>query len=197
MRNYVQRLLRSAGFAVELAVDGERALAAAKAHPANLILSDVMMPKLDGFGLLAALRNDPRPSRYARAAAVGARGRRGQDRGPFRRRRRLSRQALQRARIARPRARQSRHGGDQTRIAARGKRTAPSGANGPGARRGHSGEHQRRIYRPRRGLALHLRQRFRRASAGSIRRRSCSAKSTGTNTRRAPIRRSERTTARR
>ena len=59
MRNYVQRLLRTAGFVVELAVDGELALAAAKRVRPSLILSDVMMPKLDGYGLLAALRNDP------------------------------------------------------------------------------------------------------------------------------------------
>jgi PAS domain S-box-containing protein len=59
MRNYVQRLLRTAGFVVELAVDGELALAAAKRVRPNLILSDVMMPKLDGYGLLNALRSDP------------------------------------------------------------------------------------------------------------------------------------------
>jgi PAS domain S-box-containing protein len=59
MRNYVQRLLHTAGFAVEVAVDGELALATAKRIRPNLILSDVMMPKLDGYGLLAALRNDP------------------------------------------------------------------------------------------------------------------------------------------
>ena len=59
MRNYLQRLLRAAGYAVELAVDGEIALAVAKRIRPNLILSDVMMPKLDGFGLLGALRNDP------------------------------------------------------------------------------------------------------------------------------------------
>ena len=59
MRNYVQRLLRTAGFVVELAVDGEAALATAKRVRPSLVLSDVMMPKLDGFGLLNALRSDP------------------------------------------------------------------------------------------------------------------------------------------
>jgi PAS domain S-box-containing protein len=58
MRNYVKRLL-SDRFRIETAADGVTALELAMAtpHPA-LILSDVMMPRLDGFGLLKALRND-------------------------------------------------------------------------------------------------------------------------------------------
>jgi PAS domain S-box-containing protein len=58
MRAYVSRLLRSR-FDVEAVPDGEAALAAVRAHPPDLVLSDVMMPKLDGFGLLCALREDP------------------------------------------------------------------------------------------------------------------------------------------
>jgi signal transduction histidine kinase/DNA-binding response OmpR family regulator len=59
MRNYVQRLLRTAGFQVETATDGQQALAAARRLRPDLVLSDVMMPELDGFGLLKALRADP------------------------------------------------------------------------------------------------------------------------------------------
>jgi PAS domain S-box-containing protein len=58
MRGYVQRLLRTAGFRVEAVADGETALAAARQLKPDLVLSDVMMPKLDGFGLLTALRKD-------------------------------------------------------------------------------------------------------------------------------------------
>jgi PAS domain S-box-containing protein len=60
MRNYIERLLRSAGFVVESVTDGEMALAAARRTRPDLVLSDVMMPKLDGFGLLAALRDEPK-----------------------------------------------------------------------------------------------------------------------------------------
>jgi len=59
MRSYVERLLMAEGFAVELVTDGEAALASARRAAPELILSDVMMPRLDGFGLLRALRDDP------------------------------------------------------------------------------------------------------------------------------------------
>ena len=58
MRHYVKRLLRAAGYRVEMAGDGEAALAAVKALKPDLVLSDVMMSRLDGFGLLAAMRGD-------------------------------------------------------------------------------------------------------------------------------------------
>jgi signal transduction histidine kinase len=60
MRDYVRRLLQAAGHEVRLAPDGKAALEAASADPPDLVLSDVMMPRLDGFGLLRALRADPR-----------------------------------------------------------------------------------------------------------------------------------------
>jgi signal transduction histidine kinase/DNA-binding response OmpR family regulator len=58
MRAYVRRLLEGRGYTVEAVADGEAALRAAQATRPDLILSDVMMPKLDGFGLLKAVRAD-------------------------------------------------------------------------------------------------------------------------------------------
>jgi PAS domain S-box-containing protein len=58
MRNYVERLLRAGGFRVEAVTDGKKALAAARRLKPDLVLSDVMMPELDGFGLLTAVRKD-------------------------------------------------------------------------------------------------------------------------------------------
>jgi signal transduction histidine kinase len=57
MRDYVVRLLRP-GYEVEAVGDGQAALLAAQANPPDLILSDVMMPRMDGFGLLAGIRAD-------------------------------------------------------------------------------------------------------------------------------------------
>ena len=57
MREDVARLLGER-WIVETAADGEAALAAARiCHPA-LVVTDVVMPRLDGFGLLRALRAD-------------------------------------------------------------------------------------------------------------------------------------------
>jgi signal transduction histidine kinase len=59
MRAYVARLLAE-HYTVEMVGDGTAALAAAVERPPDLILSDVMMPGLDGFALLRALRQEPR-----------------------------------------------------------------------------------------------------------------------------------------
>jgi len=59
MRDYVARLLTAQGYLVEPAEDGQAALFAARKNAPDLILSDVMMPRLDGFGLLRAIRGEP------------------------------------------------------------------------------------------------------------------------------------------
>ncbi|HET9015565.1 MAG TPA: ATP-binding protein [Thermomicrobiaceae bacterium] len=59
MREYVSRLL-GARHRVATAPDGVAALAAALEDPPDLVLTDVMMPRLDGFGLVRALRGDAR-----------------------------------------------------------------------------------------------------------------------------------------
>lgn len=59
MRNYIRRLLSRAAYEVKLASDGEEALRSVREGRPDLVLSDVMMPGLDGFALLKALRSDP------------------------------------------------------------------------------------------------------------------------------------------
>jgi PAS domain S-box-containing protein len=57
MRNYLARLL-SKRYNVETVPDGEAVLATARECAPDLILSDVMMPKLDGFGVVREIRAD-------------------------------------------------------------------------------------------------------------------------------------------
>ena len=52
-------LLSREGFEVLVAVDGEEALAKARAERPDLVLLDVMMPKMNGFDVCQALRSDP------------------------------------------------------------------------------------------------------------------------------------------
>jgi PAS domain S-box-containing protein len=59
MRDYLARLLR-VRYAVTAVGNGEEALRAALDDPPDLVLADVMMPVLDGFGLLEQLRAHPR-----------------------------------------------------------------------------------------------------------------------------------------
>ena len=58
MRNYVHELL-SPMYQVTAVPDGARALDAAREARPDLILSDVMMPNVDGFSLLKTLRGEP------------------------------------------------------------------------------------------------------------------------------------------
>jgi PAS domain S-box-containing protein len=55
--------LEEAGFVAEPAADGEEALDKVRASPPDIILADVLMPRLDGFKLCWAVRNDPRLAR--------------------------------------------------------------------------------------------------------------------------------------
>lgn len=52
-------LLRREGFEVLVAADGEEALAKARSERPDLVLLDVMMPKMNGFDVCQALRADP------------------------------------------------------------------------------------------------------------------------------------------
>lgn len=59
MRTFVAQLLADS-FEVIAVSDGRMALEAVHTYRPDLVLSDVMMPVLDGFGLVRALREDPR-----------------------------------------------------------------------------------------------------------------------------------------
>ena len=59
-RVVVQRILTKAGYEVILAADGEEGLQAARQNSPDLILLDMMLPRLDGIGVLEALKKDPK-----------------------------------------------------------------------------------------------------------------------------------------
>lgn len=58
LREYMTALLAPA-YEVSTAVDGQDALEFLRTRMPDLILSDIMMPRLDGFALVRALRDDP------------------------------------------------------------------------------------------------------------------------------------------
>jgi PAS domain S-box-containing protein len=60
MREYLTNLLRTSGYQVSDVADGQQALEAIRSDVPDLVISDVMMPGLDGLQLLTALRRDPR-----------------------------------------------------------------------------------------------------------------------------------------
>ena len=59
IRAYLRRHLEAAGYRVDEAEDGQDALDRVRERLPDLVVSDVMMPRLDGLGLCRALRQDP------------------------------------------------------------------------------------------------------------------------------------------
>jgi chemotaxis protein histidine kinase CheA/ActR/RegA family two-component response regulator len=59
IRSAIRQELTRAGFEVTVAEDGEQALELARAQRFDAVSSDVMMPKMDGYELVRALRQEP------------------------------------------------------------------------------------------------------------------------------------------
>lgn len=60
LRTLYASALRHAGFAVRVAKDGKDAMTCLEQKRPDAVLSDMMMPRLDGWGLLGNIRNDAR-----------------------------------------------------------------------------------------------------------------------------------------
>ena len=63
VRNFLSLFLTSNGYAVRKASDGVEAMEAMAQRVPDLVLLDVMMPRLDGHGVLRAMKADPVLSR--------------------------------------------------------------------------------------------------------------------------------------
>jgi two-component system chemotaxis response regulator CheY len=88
MRDMLLFALEREGFRVVQAVDGVEGLEALRAEPADVIITDINMPRLDGFGFIEQVRQDERfratpilvltterePDRKERARRAGASG---------------------------------------------------------------------------------------------------------------------------
>ncbi|MEI7743467.1 MAG: response regulator, partial [Chloroflexota bacterium] len=59
-RAQLRFILEEAGFEVLAAADGDEALDLARSHPLDIVVSDVVMPRLDGFKLCERIRADHR-----------------------------------------------------------------------------------------------------------------------------------------
>ncbi len=70
----LEYLMRRAGYEVAVAADGEAALRAAADAAPDLVILDVMLPRLSGFEVCRRLREDPR-RRGLKILMLTARGR--------------------------------------------------------------------------------------------------------------------------
>jgi CheY-like chemotaxis protein len=59
IRHTVCRFLEERGYAVDSATNGLDALELLKEHRPDILITDMMMPKMDGTQLITQLKNDP------------------------------------------------------------------------------------------------------------------------------------------
>jgi two-component system chemotaxis sensor kinase CheA len=62
-RTLEKSILEAHGYRVRVAVDGMEALDRLRVEKADLVIADIQMPRLDGFGLLEAMKKDPNLNR--------------------------------------------------------------------------------------------------------------------------------------
>ncbi|GFO69803.1 hybrid sensor histidine kinase/response regulator [Geomonas limicola] len=80
-RTLLKNILEAAGYQVATAYDGADALTQLKAGSFDLVVSDVEMPRLDGFQLTAALRSEPRFAELPVILVTGLESRSDRERG--------------------------------------------------------------------------------------------------------------------
>ncbi|MGJ8661288.1 MAG: response regulator transcription factor [Bacteroidota bacterium] len=66
-------LMRKNGYEVFVAQDGEEALMLANEHKPNVILLDIMMPKMDGYDVCKTIKDQP-DTKHAKIIFLSAKG---------------------------------------------------------------------------------------------------------------------------
>ncbi|MCW2275876.1 response regulator [Rhodoblastus acidophilus] len=59
MRDMLNLALSEAGYRVVHAIDGEHGLEVLRAEKPDIVITDINMPRLDGYGFIEAVRDDP------------------------------------------------------------------------------------------------------------------------------------------
>jgi len=80
-RTLMKNILSASGYSVKTAVDGADALTLLKSEEFDLVVSDVEMPRLDGFALTAAIRADQRLAALPVVLVTGLESRSDRERG--------------------------------------------------------------------------------------------------------------------
>jgi two-component system, chemotaxis family, sensor kinase CheA len=74
-------ILEAHGYRVRVAVDGMEAMALLRSETADLVITDVQMPRMDGLALLQALKKDAELSRIPVIMVTSLERREDQERG--------------------------------------------------------------------------------------------------------------------
>ena len=80
-RSLEKSLLEAHGYAVQVAVDGVEALEKLRAEIFDVVITDLMMPRMDGFQLLEQIRRDPSLTRIPVIVVSSMESREDQERG--------------------------------------------------------------------------------------------------------------------
>jgi two-component system chemotaxis sensor kinase CheA len=80
-RTLMKNILSASGYSVATAIDGADALTLLKSEEFDLVVSDVEMPRLDGFALTAAIRADQRLAALPVVLVTGLESRSDRERG--------------------------------------------------------------------------------------------------------------------
>ena len=94
IRGLVKRVMEDAGFNCICAEDGEQGVACFAEEPPDIVITDINMPRLDGYGVIRAIRSGTAQSVRADPGSDDRERRPPQGQGPRRRSDGLDREAL-------------------------------------------------------------------------------------------------------